>query len=132
MSDWLGNRDVLSASRKERQRSTVFISGYVVSKLDRFVEASAFVNKEPVSENWIRIGLFVSTALLSLITIVTNRVYFRPDPPEEDSKSAKDVARTRWAKAVHSPRRFSHRRNEQPIPEPKLSDITATQAREPG
>jgi hypothetical protein len=60
--------------------ASVFITGYVVSKLDRFVEASVFTNKEPVIEGWVRVGIFAGTTLLSLITIVTNRVYFRPDP----------------------------------------------------
>ncbi|HWT39144.1 MAG TPA: hypothetical protein VN289_22855 [Paraburkholderia sp.] len=63
--------------------ASVFVSGYVLSKLDRFVEASTFVNKDPIHENWIRVGIFAGAALLSLITVVTNRVYFRPDPSEK-------------------------------------------------
>ncbi|BDC46034.1 hypothetical protein [Paraburkholderia terrae] len=81
--------------------ASVFISGYVVSKLDRFVEASTFSNNDPVSENWIRIGLFGAAALLSLITVVTNRVYFRPDP--SDDKKQADLVEEKSRKVKDSP-----------------------------
>ncbi|MBB1634998.1 hypothetical protein [Cupriavidus sp. UME77] len=58
--------------------ASVFLSGYLVSKIDRFIEATSFVDKAPVTETWIRAGLFTATALLALIFVVTNRMYFRP------------------------------------------------------
>ncbi|PXW29749.1 hypothetical protein [Paraburkholderia caballeronis] len=61
------------------QLASVFISGYALSKFDRFIEASMFDEKKPRVDSWIKVGLFVATALLALLTVVTNRLYFRPD-----------------------------------------------------
>jgi hypothetical protein len=58
---------------------SVFVSGYALSKLDRFLEASLFDDKKPRMEAWARTGLFAATALLALLTVVTNRLYFHPE-----------------------------------------------------
>ncbi|CAE6967644.1 hypothetical protein R69608_07029 [Paraburkholderia nemoris] len=69
--------------------ASVFISGYAVSKIDRFIEASMFDGKNPKVESWIRVGLFVGALTLSLLTVVSNRLYYRPDEaPTEMSFSA--------------------------------------------
>lgn len=58
---------------------SVFVSGYALSKLDRLLEASLFDDKKPRMEAWVRTGLFAATALLALLTVVTNRLYFHPE-----------------------------------------------------
>lgn len=53
---------------------SVFLSGYVVSKLDRFLEGALFpVDKSPNS--WARVGLFTAALLLASVTVFTNRLY---------------------------------------------------------
>lgn len=71
------------------QGISVFVSGYVVSKLDRFLEATMFTTTvvggntvdTPTSITWVRIGLFLCAALLVMLTVFTNRAYFRPETP---------------------------------------------------
>lgn len=79
------------------QGISVFVSGYVVSKLDRFLEATMFTSTVvagnnvdiPSSITWVRIGLFLCAALLVMLTVFTNRAYFRPETPSsEGHKSA--------------------------------------------
>ena len=55
---------------------SVFLSGYVVSKLDRFLERTLF-GTDPVKtqESWARAGLFAATLLLACITVFTARLY---------------------------------------------------------
>jgi len=68
------------------QGISVFLSGYVVSKLDRFLEATMFTTsldagttiQTPSPIAWARIGLFVCSVLLIMLTVFTNRAYFRP------------------------------------------------------
>ncbi|MEX3969739.1 hypothetical protein [Paraburkholderia caribensis] len=59
--------------------ASVFFSGYALSKLDRFLEATMFDEKKPKAESWVRMGLFCATAMLAILVVVTNRLYFRPD-----------------------------------------------------
>jgi hypothetical protein len=52
----------------------VFVSGYVVSKLDRFLEGSLFENGKPTVQ-WVPLGLFAAAFILSTILVFVNRVY---------------------------------------------------------
>jgi hypothetical protein len=71
------------------QGISAFLSGYVVSKLDRFLEATMFTTTEtagttveaPTTVTWVRIGLFTCSVLLVMLTVFTNRAYFRPAVP---------------------------------------------------
>jgi hypothetical protein len=56
---------------------SAFVSGYAVSKFDRFVESSMFRDKAPVPLAWSRAGLFVGAMLLVLLFVYSNRQYFR-------------------------------------------------------
>jgi len=56
------------------QAIVVFISGYFVSKFDRFIEISFFSEKS-TSVSWVRLGLFASSALLSSIYVYSIRYY---------------------------------------------------------
>lgn len=58
---------------------SAFLSGYVVSKVDRLLEATMFEEKKPVENTWLRIGLFAGTLTLVLVVVFSNRVYFRAD-----------------------------------------------------
>ncbi|MDQ6785482.1 MAG: hypothetical protein M3033_01500 [Acidobacteriota bacterium] len=67
------------------QTISVFISGYVFSKLDRYLELSMFdSNKIPVTIVWFRIGLLVSTLLVVMLTVFSNRAYFNPDDKSKE------------------------------------------------
>ncbi len=57
----------------------VFLSGYVVSKLDRFLELSLFSGNGKDSESWGRIALFVSSCLVVAIFVFTVRDYLNFD-----------------------------------------------------
>lgn len=60
------------------QTISAFLSGYVVSKVDRYFESTLFNgDKAPHQLTWIRIGLAGSALLLALIWVFTNRLYFR-------------------------------------------------------
>ena len=71
--------------------ASVFLSGYALSKLDRFIEASMFDGKTPKIAAWVRTGLFAGALVLALLTVVTNRLYYRPDDSPEKSVSDIEV-----------------------------------------
>lgn len=52
----------------------VFLSGYVVSKIDRFVEGALFPIKD-AHVAWSRLGLFTAALLLAAIAVFINRLY---------------------------------------------------------
>lgn len=58
------------------QAISAFISGYLVSKLDRFLEASLYTTGTPVRGAWIRLCLFGASFLLAVIVVFINRLYF--------------------------------------------------------
>jgi hypothetical protein len=64
---------------------SAFLSGYVVSKLDRFVEGALF----PITEYaWSRVGLFIAALLLVSATVFLNRLYaFRDDSVRAEATS---------------------------------------------
>lgn len=51
---------------------SAFVSGYVVSKLDRFLEQMVFQGSP---DRWQKLGLFVASFLLVAITVFINRFY---------------------------------------------------------
>jgi hypothetical protein len=53
---------------------SVFLSGYLVSKIDRFLEGTLFVAGKPTVQ-WAPLGLFATAFLLSTIVVFVNRVY---------------------------------------------------------
>jgi glucan phosphoethanolaminetransferase (alkaline phosphatase superfamily) len=61
------------------QAVSAFVSGYVISKLDRFLEATMFQEQIPVTITWMRFGLIFCSMLLVMLTVFSNRAYFRPD-----------------------------------------------------
>lgn len=73
------------------QTVSAFVTGYVISKLDRFLELTMFQNvplgdvqvQVPVSITWVRIGILVCSILLVVLTVFSNRSYFRNKPEPE-------------------------------------------------
>ncbi|MDF3835447.1 hypothetical protein P3W85_21170 [Cupriavidus basilensis] len=55
--------------------TSAFLSGYAVSKVDRFIESSMFDGKTAKIDAWIRFGLFAGALTLALIAVGTNRMY---------------------------------------------------------
>ena len=65
------------------QAVSAFVSGYVISKLDRFLEATMFEKELPVTITWVRLGLLFCSMLLVLLTVFSNRAYFRTEPSRD-------------------------------------------------
>jgi len=60
------------------QAVSAFISGYAVSKVDRLFEETLFDDSaSPVPISWIRMGLFFCSTLLVMLSVFSNRAYFR-------------------------------------------------------
>jgi hypothetical protein len=59
------------------QAISAFVSGYLISKLDRFLEVALY-SKEGMLHNdaWGRTGLFVASLLLVTIVVFMNRMYW--------------------------------------------------------
>ncbi len=57
--------------------ASAFLSGYALSKVDRFIESSMFDGKSAKPDAWIRLGLFAGAVALALITVGTNRIYMQ-------------------------------------------------------
>lgn len=75
-----------------RQAASAFISGYAISKFDRFLEANLFVSKLPQPDVWMRIGIFSASVILFAILIYSNRTYFRTDEPLGHKQYPKTLA----------------------------------------
>ncbi|MGV3661993.1 MAG: hypothetical protein ACO1TE_17545 [Prosthecobacter sp.] len=58
------------------QAVSVFLSGYVISKLDRFLEGTLYSDGAPQGSAWMRLCLFVVSLLLAVIIVFINRLYF--------------------------------------------------------
>lgn len=54
---------------------SAFLSGYVVSKLDRYLEGVLFPIGPQTKDSWARVGLFVASFLLVAIAVFLNRLY---------------------------------------------------------
>ncbi|SEA76385.1 hypothetical protein [Variovorax sp. YR216] len=54
---------------------SAFLSGYVVSKLDRYLEGVLFPVGKETRDSWSRLGLFVASLLLAAVTVFLNRLY---------------------------------------------------------
>ncbi|MBP6893109.1 MAG: hypothetical protein KBC94_01705 [Pseudacidovorax sp.] len=54
---------------------SAFLSGYVLSKLDRFLENALFPVDAPNHNSWARLGLFVAAFLLVSSTVFLSRLY---------------------------------------------------------
>ncbi|MBE3023058.1 hypothetical protein [Janthinobacterium sp. GW458P] len=67
------------------QAISAFLSGYVLSKFDRFIENFLFgKNKLPIYDNWIHLGMFLASFLVACILVFTARAYF--DIEEREGK----------------------------------------------
>lgn len=53
---------------------SVFLSGYLVSKLDRFLESTLFEANKPTM-HWVSMGFFSAAFILSAIVVFVNRIY---------------------------------------------------------
>ncbi|MEO6561610.1 MAG: hypothetical protein ABIN99_00990 [Nitrosospira sp.] len=68
------------------QSVSAFASGYVLSKLDRFLEVSMFASdKLPITITWVRIGLLFSALLVAMLLVFSNRAYFRASDETKSS-----------------------------------------------
>jgi hypothetical protein len=62
---------------------SAFAGGYLVSKLDRFLERALYSGDQLVPTAWERVGLFAVSFLVTLIVVFVNRWYlhrFAPKP----------------------------------------------------
>ena len=59
------------------QAISAFISGYALSKFDRFAENALFTQSGVVSSSWVRLGLMFSAFLVIAIVVYSGRTYFR-------------------------------------------------------
>jgi hypothetical protein len=58
------------------QAISAFVSGYLISKLDRFLEGALYLkNGDLVHTGWERVGLFAASLLLMTIIVFLNRTY---------------------------------------------------------
>lgn len=69
-----------SAAEKEQFAAissvvSAFLSGYVVSKVDRFIEGVLFPVNAASRESWTRVGIFTAALLLASVTVFVNRLY---------------------------------------------------------
>lgn len=71
------------------QAASAFVSGYAVSKLDRFLELTMFQNEAPVTITWVRLGLLFCSMMLVMLTVFSNRAYFRADAVRRAGKAGK-------------------------------------------
>lgn len=70
---------------------SAFVSGYAISKLDRFLELSMFQKtvrdgqqiEIPVDATWLRFGLLLCSLLLAFLVVFSNRAYFRSEPEQD-------------------------------------------------
>jgi len=57
---------------------SAFVSGYLISKLDRFLEETLFTKAGEVQNHaWIRAGLFAATLLITTLIVFINRTYYQ-------------------------------------------------------
>ncbi|WP_335038762.1 hypothetical protein [Nostoc sp.] len=52
-----------------------FFSGYLLSKLDRFIEGVLFKNNQIDKNSWISVCFFSSALILASVTVFLNRTY---------------------------------------------------------
>jgi hypothetical protein len=86
-----------SAAEKEQFAAissvvSAFLSGYVVSKVDRFIEGVLFPVNAASRESWTRVGIFTAALLLASVTVFVNRLYaFQNETGVPDRGSAPRV-----------------------------------------
>lgn len=71
------NNDEAAKFSSIGQAVSAFVSGYLFSKLDRFLEAVMFHETTPVASTWVRFGLFFCSLLVVMLAVFSNRSYFR-------------------------------------------------------
>jgi hypothetical protein len=64
--------------------ASAFLSGYVVSKLDRLLDATLLQNPTDHAIAWERAGLFIAAFLATAITVFINRFYSPPIKMEDE------------------------------------------------
>jgi len=67
---------------------SAFVSGYMVSKIDRFLERALYSGEQLIPTAWERIGLFVVSFLVMLIVVFINRWYLHRFAPKTISNQA--------------------------------------------
>lgn len=66
---------------------SAFLSGYIVSKADRFIEGILFPVNAASRESWTRVGLFTAALLLASVTVFIYRQYGFKEPVAAVSSS---------------------------------------------
>jgi len=74
------------------QAASAFLSGYVVSKLDRFLERTLFTADDVRPFAWRRLGLMTSAFLVLFIAVFLNRTYFHSKALPQPGASAPSSA----------------------------------------
>ena len=59
------------------QAVSAFVSGYLVSKVDRFLEASLFPTEGVMAGDWFGAAIFAAAFLNAALVVYSNRSYFR-------------------------------------------------------
>ncbi len=69
------------------QAISAFISGYVISKLDRFLELSLFTKGGEVQPHaWSQAGLFAASLLVTALVVFINRTYYQEAATDNRNK----------------------------------------------
>ncbi|MGI0024138.1 MAG: hypothetical protein ACREA4_03205 [Nitrososphaera sp.] len=71
---------------------SAFISGYLVSKLDRFFEATLYSQQQANPVAWVRVVIFGIATLLALIFVTVNRQYLVVLAPKPQKVSSQQSA----------------------------------------
>lgn len=107
LSGWLIGTGLAPYSTEEQKRfkdisvtASAFLSGYVVSKLDRLLDATMLENAAEHVVAWERAGLFVAAFLATTITVFINRFYSKPI---ESKKAAESKESTTTSSSPKSP-----------------------------
>lgn len=57
------------------QSASLLLSGFLLSKFDRLLEGSLFDKDKAPTANWVPFGLFLASALVVLLVVITHRLY---------------------------------------------------------
>ena len=66
------------------QAVSAFVSGYVLSKFDRFLETVLFNQSDVVSSSWVRLGILFSAFLVIAIIVYSSRSYWKVRPKKTE------------------------------------------------
>ena len=67
-----------------------FLSGYVVSKLDRFLELALFGSDQIDQNSWVSVCFFITALIIISVTVFLNRFYTLKRETKEETISGNE------------------------------------------